>query len=90
MLDILVSLFHWTWLLQMWFTLPVLDKKVMHDILDSLPNLNLSTIGNECIHCSPFSDVILESSNKLLISVDTIDIHYQRFSTNKELSLGCP
>jgi len=84
-LDSLEMPFGWILMLLMGFTLPAPNKKCTKDVLDLFTDFNLGTITNELVRCSLFPNVILKGIDKLLVSLDPIDITNHRVTANKEL-----
>ncbi len=61
-------------MLLVWLTLPVLDEQGAEDILDFVTDLHLSSVTDKLGRSSPFTDVVFEGINELLVHFNTVDI----------------
>jgi hypothetical protein len=74
LLDGLVALLSIVLMLVMGFTLPIVNAIGSEDIKDLVGDLSHSSITNELVWGSPFSDTLLENASKFTISLHTITI----------------
>jgi hypothetical protein len=66
------------------FTLPVLYEQCAEKILNALADFNLSTVTDEAMWCSPFTDVVFKRVDKLAITTDTVDVRDSSVAANKQ------
>ena len=79
-------LFSWVLLLLVGFTLPCPYEEGTEDVQDLVADLHLGPVTDKLVGSSPFPNVVLQSVDKLLICLDTIDICDQRVSAHEEYS----
>jgi len=72
------------------FAVPSANNVVMEDVLDLASNLDHSTITEKLRGCSLCADVVLQSVDKFLVSLGTIDICEERLCANEKLGMGGP
>ena len=52
--------------------LPIIDHKTPEDIQNFLADFNLSSVGDEFVHRSPFSDIVFKSVDKLFVRFHSV------------------
>jgi hypothetical protein len=74
-------------LLLMGFTLPIGNVEGMKDVLNLLTDFNLGTVRNELSRSTTASNVILQSIDKLLVSLHAFNITNKGLGTDEKLHI---
>ena len=77
-------------MLLVWFALPASYDEVPEYFLDFRTDLIGTAITNECVHRSPFGDVVFKCVYELLHVLDRIHVNDVRFCTDKHLCTCLP
>jgi len=75
-------------MLIMQFALPIIDAVSMQDLLDLVADFHLGTVTDELSWGSSCPDLIFQGIDELPFSFNGINIGYEGFHTNKNLSNG--
>ena len=75
-------------MLEMWFTLPVIDAVCAQDFLDLVAYLHLGTVAHKFSWGSPCPDLVFQSIDELPVSFNGIYISNEGFNADKDLSNG--
>jgi hypothetical protein len=86
-LDGLILMLHRVLLLLVGFTLPIGDAEGMKDVFNLLTDFDLSTVRNEHSRGATALNVILQSIDKLLVSLHAFNITKKGFGTDEKLRI---
>jgi len=75
-------------MLIMWVTLPIINAVSPQNFLDLVADFDLGAVTDELSRSSLCPDLILQSVDELPISLNDINISYEGFHTNKNLTDG--